>query len=117
MQEKTQTIPICKIDDEIFSKEIDLIKIDVEGFELAVIKGATKLLKANNFPPILFEVWDFEWFSTSKNELLEFIKNLGYEVFYLFNEDYIAQHPLNKIKVNLSRVDDGVVNIERVASK
>jgi len=115
MQEKSQTIHMSKLDDENFSKEIDLIKIDVEGFELSVLRGATKLLKENNFPPILFEAWGLDWFATSKNELLEFLKHLGYEVFNLFNDDYIAHHPLNKIKVKFSKGENGVCNFERLA--
>jgi FkbM family methyltransferase len=35
-------------------KNVRLIKIDVEGHELEVIKGGIKTIKANNYPPIIF---------------------------------------------------------------
>ena len=38
-------------------RDIGLIKIDVEGYELDVIKGAAHTLIENNYPPILFESW------------------------------------------------------------
>ena len=43
---------------EILSKNISLIKIDVEDAEFELIAGAKKLLKKN--PLILFEVSDYE---------------------------------------------------------
>ena len=114
MHEKTQAVPICKLDDEFFSKDVDLIKIDVEGFELKVLRGATGLLKLNNYPPILFEAWGMEWYATSKKELLEFVKNLGYQVTNIARDDYLAQHPKNKIKVNLSHGQEGVIHLENL---
>ena len=114
---KSQIITMSKLDDENFSKEIDLIKIDVEGFELAVLRGATKLLKENNYPPILFEAWGLDWFATSRNELLYFLTNIGYEIFNLCGDNYIAQHPNNKIKVNFSHGQEGVIHFEKVLLK
>lgn len=47
-------VPIRKIDTLISSAEIDVIKIDVEGAELNVLRGGEKLIKQNR-PTILFE--------------------------------------------------------------
>lgn len=112
MEKTFQKVEIRKLDDEVFSKEVDFIKIDVEGFEISVLKGGAQFLKTNNYPPILFEAWGFSWFEESKNELLSFIKSLGYEIVNLWNDDYIAQHPLNKIKVKLKREQDGVIYLD-----
>jgi FkbM family methyltransferase len=61
--------------------KIGLIKIDVEGHELAVLKGARKTLACNNYPPILFEAWPDEWFSERKKALVKYVQEtLGYSV-------------------------------------
>ena len=39
-----KTIKTIKLDDFIFNGKIDLIKIDVQGWELKVLKSCTKLL-------------------------------------------------------------------------
>src|SRR5262249_10332123 len=36
---------------------VRLLKIDVEGMELEVIKGAAATLEKSGYPPIIFEVW------------------------------------------------------------
>ena len=38
-------------------RNVRLLKIDVEGMELDVIKGAARTLEKSGFPPILFEAW------------------------------------------------------------
>lgn len=53
--EATGEIPIVSIDDLVFAKEIKLIKIDVEGFELEVIKGCMKTIRSNH-PYIMIEI-------------------------------------------------------------
>jgi FkbM family methyltransferase len=77
---KCQTLDDYKIDD------IGLIKIDVEGHELAVLHGAQETLARNRFPPIIFEVWNDEWYASQKEKLFQYILQMpgGYKL-----------HPLN----------------------
>jgi FkbM family methyltransferase len=82
-------------------KPVVLIKLDVEGFELEVIKGGINFLKENNYPPIIFEVWNEDWFENERNELLALIESLGYEVIKFGNYDHLAQHKLNSLNINL----------------
>lgn len=71
---------------------IRLIKIDVEGLELKVLKGATQTLQNNNYPPIIFEAWRYkEWFQPRRNELYDYIRSLGYNI-TIIGENNIAQH-------------------------
>ena len=87
-----------RLDDYLnnFDKEIKLIKIDVEGAELEVLKGAEKLLKKWK-PKLLIEVHGFALpdFGTSVKELKSFLTALGYQENRLeaesFNEDEYFQ--------------------------
>ena len=62
-------------------KRIGLIKIDCEGSELAVLKGAQETIQKNGKPPLLFETWVDAWFAADKKVLFDYISNtLGYKV-------------------------------------
>ena len=50
-------IPVVSIDDLKIDKKINFVKIDVEGFELNVVKGMTETLKRSK-PLIMIEVRD-----------------------------------------------------------
>jgi FkbM family methyltransferase len=70
------TIASCKLDD-IFSQEtIGVLKIDVEGHELQVLKGAVNLLKAGKIRDCIFEV-HLEYPTPVTN----FFESMGYKVF------------------------------------
>ena len=77
-------INIVKLDDEVNNYKltrVDLIKIDVEGYELNVLKGA--LLTIQKYKPILFIELDdnnLKEQGTSAFELINFIKSLGYQI-------------------------------------
>lgn len=70
-----------------FSLPISVIKIDVQGAELSVIKGALSLIKKNK-PIIVFEHEDRYHQDTKKikKELEDIFNSLSYKVFK-FNED------------------------------
>jgi FkbM family methyltransferase len=74
-------------------KNVRLIKIDVEGHELEVIRGAGKTLKDNNYPPIIFEAWTWKpWFEPKRKKLFSLLEKLGYEIQHL-GDNNLAQHP------------------------
>ena len=60
----------CRLDDLHFPQGIRLIKMDVEGHELAALKGMTELL-ARDSPILIVETVWTEW--------LSFLTDLGYE--------------------------------------
>lgn len=66
---------------------LDFIKCDVEGSEMLVLKGATKAI--SRFSPILFvEVFE-EWteaFGYRPEDLLKFLRGLGYDTFFMCND-------------------------------
>jgi FkbM family methyltransferase len=62
---------------------IDLIKIDVEGAELLVLRGASKTLSARNKPRLLIEFVDstLDLFGDSCAKLAEYLQSAGYKLF------------------------------------
>ena len=82
-------------------KNVDFLKIDVEGYELDVIKGASMTLIDNNFPPFIFEAWPDDWYKDDKELLLSFVRGLGYKVYPIagYGNMYLASdHPLRPKK-------------------
>lgn len=79
--EVVQIETLDNLDNKIHFERIDLIKIDVEGFEMFVLKGAIELIK--RWRPILFlELVDINLReqNCSALEVLKFIKTLDYEI-------------------------------------
>jgi FkbM family methyltransferase len=65
------------------TEKISLIKIDVEGWETFVIKGAKKILTPDNSPVLLVEFTEDYTFAAGTNcyELYDLIKSYGYELY------------------------------------
>jgi FkbM family methyltransferase len=82
---------------------ISFIKIDVEGAELNVLKGAVKLLARDN-PVVLFEFAHLhaQEYGVTSEIMYDFFSDLGYEIFRLdkefkysrddFNQNFIESH-------------------------
>ena len=64
----------CERLDDIYTGIPSIIKIDVEGHELQVLKGATDTIKKHK-PALLVEIHGF----SEDNEVHTYIKSLGYE--------------------------------------
>jgi FkbM family methyltransferase len=73
MDESTKTTVSCHRLDDIYKGRVSLIKIDVEGHELEVLKGAENTIK-KYMPTLLIEIFDFE-----NNEVPKYLKSLGYD--------------------------------------
>lgn len=96
LSNKTHRVKQIKLDNlppPCDSIKLSLIKIDVEGWELPVLRNGQNLLAQHDYPPILFEVWNTDYFVSERVELLDFIQSLGYELTPLGEMDYLAQHP------------------------
>lgn len=91
-QGKKETITVFKLD-EGYHKNVRLIKIDVEGHELEVLKGATDTIIGNDYPPIFFEAWNWKpWFEPKREKLFKFLQKMGYQITEGGNNN-LAQHP------------------------
>ena len=71
--EKTKTEVECFKLDDFYSGVPSIIKIDVEGHELQVLRGAESIIK-KYMPMILVELFDFE-----NNKAAKYLKSLGYD--------------------------------------
>jgi FkbM family methyltransferase len=77
-------------------KNVRLIKIDVEGHELEVLKGGIETIKKNNYPPIIFEAWTWKpWFQPKRKALFEYLEGHGYEIQQLGHNN-LATHESHK---------------------
>jgi FkbM family methyltransferase len=87
-----QEIETYPLDDFIFT-DVKLIKIDVEGHELEVLRGAIRTIEENNYPPIIFEAWTWKpWYQEKRKAVFDYLEGLGYKIEPL-GENNIAQHP------------------------
>lgn len=81
-----ETVPITTLDAFVENHgiaKIDVIKIDVEGAELLVLKGAKRLLKREDAPLIMYErhLWCEEAFGYKLVEIEDLLKGSGYSLF------------------------------------
>ncbi|HUW18477.1 MAG TPA: FkbM family methyltransferase [Sedimentisphaerales bacterium] len=94
-------VPVVRLDEYIESKRLDhisLIKIDVEGFEIPVLKGASGFFKKhrNNLPPVIVECTParYRQLNTSLEELEEFMTSYKYRSYCLFG----------RCRINIKRI-------------
>jgi len=81
--------------DEYNLDNIGLIKIDVEGMEEKVLRGGLGTIIRNNYPPILFELWNINQYGMTEqkhNSLQKFLNDLGYEIIWQWGDSSEFTH-------------------------
>ena len=80
----TRTMSSVTLDQMFAHRPLDMLKIDVEGHEEAVLRGAASVLQSHERAPrvIYVEVHPYAWATvgTSSTSLLRFLRGYGYEV-------------------------------------
>jgi len=92
---------------KIINSRIDLVKIDTEGFELEVLKGAEKTIK--KFKPKYIQI-EYNWHHLFKNT------NLYYFSRYLKNYNTYKILPFSKrlLKINTERPEHNYFNYSNI---
>jgi len=118
VQSEIRAVPVEVVTlDAIASKlgltKVDFVKLDVEGAELDVLKGALGVLQTNPRPVLLVEVYDIRtqpW-GYKAREIVQFLGNQGFRWYALLNDGSIQA-----IASNLQTYDANLVAIpeERV---
>jgi FkbM family methyltransferase len=86
-QAPTDTVPCVRLDTVLARTHIDILKIDVEGFEEVVLQGAIGLLSEPTLRPrhIYIEVHSYAWnqIGTTETSLLTLLNTYRYDVTFL----------------------------------
>ena len=109
-----EEVTVVTLDSFAHLQQVDFIKIDVEGWELEVLKGASYTLYRNHYPRILFEAWPDDWYKPKREALIRYLELLGYKVYPVagVKNMYLASdHPLRlryeaKMKTELQVVQE-----------
>ncbi len=102
-----EKVRVEKLDDQEFDGPVRLIKIDVEGMELGVLKGGRFLLDQYGYPPLVYESWPhYDWYKHHAKELEDFVTGLGYKT-YTVGLTIVAVHPDGPKKINVSQTEQG----------
>ena len=81
---KTNTITLDKALDVIDVNKIDIVNIDVEGWELEVMQGFSP--EKYNFPLIVLENF------TRSSSYIEYMEKIGYKLIWNLEYNYLFQH-------------------------
>lgn len=83
IEKKNQVVAVLTLDGSMQGREPILLKIDVEGFETDVIKGASSLLKSSNLRCIIMElVGHGKNFGFDENAIREEVYSHGFQEFH-----------------------------------
>jgi len=81
---KPITVDVVKLDEQNHSN-IGLIKIDTEGTELDVLKGADSILR-ETWPTLMVEIWDQNT-KYPLEHIFQHLTNLGYQIYWFHCPD------------------------------
>ena len=85
------TVPTVRLDDEVGSRRVDLVKVDVEGHEMSVLRGASVTLR-KYLPPMLIEIEQRHLDCPIKDVFAE-IEDIGYVLYFI---DGAALRPIEE---------------------
>lgn len=113
-------VNVRALDEAIDSKNVKLLKIDVEGFEWNVLQGATKILSDENLWTLIVEInGRNEQFGVTPESILEYLSTFGYEPFKYFPyerrlepEDVFTDENRNTIFIKVTKINQVIKRLE-----
>jgi FkbM family methyltransferase len=96
-------VSITKLDD-LVSGKVHLLKIDVEGYELFVLKGAVNTLSRTE--AVYIESWDtnFKKYNYATGDIVHFLEHNNFKVFRFITDDKLQQVDRNYISEKCENV-------------
>ena len=90
--EEIESLSIDELISEHIISKVDIIKIDIQGYEMTAFKGMYNLLSTNNDLKIVAEYWPhgFKRAGTTAIAFYDFFDQLGYR-FYLIDNDKLTK--------------------------
>jgi FkbM family methyltransferase len=93
---KTVEVETHRLDDvldKLGGPKIGLVKMDAEGAELLILRGAERLLSSPDKPDLIFEANELNCkpFGYCVFDILEYVHSFGYKLRQLDSEDWIAE--------------------------
>ena len=104
-------------------KKIDLIKIDIEGSEVAALRGMRSLLEKYQYPPIYIEinVWALFLQNETPAKLLDEAGLHGYTAYEIIDDKTICEYPKSTFPMGfttdvilLKKLPDKIIVTERL---
>jgi FkbM family methyltransferase len=105
VQVERVSVPTVRLDDEIGDSRVDFIKIDVEGHEIAVLRGAAATLR-RDLPPMLIEI-EQRHLDQPIKEVFQEIEGLGYSLYFI---DGPALRPIDEFDLDKHQLSSVVPN-------
>jgi FkbM family methyltransferase len=107
VHQTVETLPLDAFD----LHDVGFVKIDVEGHELAVLRGAETLLSTQH-PNLLVEIEEAHGSAEHMDEVMSFLTNLGYQATFLSKGGWRPFDELDRVetrRVGLRRKSMGLV--------
>ena len=84
-------IEAMRVDDLMFTRPISLMKIDVQGMDLDVLKGSEATIKKYRMPVIFeFEQYFMESHNYTFEDFVQFFNAVGYQMTEINSGNYLC---------------------------